>query len=176
MKRTADGIVGAYDTRIAALGSLVGGVHDTLNGFATNRKKSSREQDADLSGFANGLARGVARMLREFQISHNSMATELAASLKQVAPDLEREVSGLLKGFTQNYERMSRKLHSDLDDYVSATAKETRGLLSGFRRENQATHSTWRDLTKTMAARRNGKQTAPEAGRRTHPRHKAAKR
>ena len=210
MKQTADGIVGSYDTRIAALGNLTSGVHETLNDLAaassqrheetnetlndlaSNRKKSSKEQSAALRGFTTTLTRGVTRMLREFQTSHNAMATELTASLcefsgnrvaeateqtasrKQFVTGIEKEVSGLLKGFAQNYKRMSRKLHSDLDDYVSAIAKETRGLMSGFRHENQATRSTWSDLTKTMAARRNGEQTAPKAPRRTHPRRKEA--
>jgi hypothetical protein len=182
MKRTADSIVGSYDTRVSTLGNLVSGVHETLNDFASNRKKSSKEQGAALSGFANAMARGATRMLRQFQGNHSAMATELTASLKQFDTGIENEVSGLLKGFAQNHERMSRKLHSDLEDYASGIARETHRLLGGFRREQgqaaadvKAAHMAWRGMTKTMAARRNGKQTPPEAGRRTHPRHKATR-
>jgi hypothetical protein len=191
MKRTADSIVGAYDSRINALGNLLSGVHETLNDFASNRKKSSSEQGAALSGFANAMTRGVTRMLRDFHDDHGVMATEQAASLRRFDAEVENEVAGLLKGFGQNHARMSRKLHSDLNDCTGAIAKETRCLLSGFRREQdlvasdlKATHSTWRDMTRTMAARRHGgkatrreasptPRTAPEVRRRTHPRPKA---
>jgi hypothetical protein len=182
MKQTADGIVGSYDTRIAALGNLKSGVHKTLNDFASNRKKSSKEQNAALSGFANAMARGVTRMLREFHGNHSAMATELTENLKQFETGIENKVSGLLRGFTQAHDRMSRKLHGDLESYASGIGRDTARLLGGYRREQgqaaadvKAAHVAWRSMTKTMAARRNGEQTAPEAGRRTQPRHKATR-
>jgi Sec-independent protein translocase protein TatA len=180
MKRTADGIVGSYDTRVSALRNLKSGVHETLNDFATNREESSREQATTLAGFANGLARKVGRMLRDFQNEHAEITTELTENLRQFDSGIENGVSDLLKGFAQAHDRMSRRLHGDLNSYASGVARETHKLLGGFRREQgqasadvKAAHAAWRDLTKTMAARRNGKQTAPEAGRHTHPRHKA---
>jgi hypothetical protein len=219
MQKTADSIVGSFDTRIAALGNLKRDMHETLNDFASNRKKSSKEQGATLASFAKCAARAnaemcerlakasslrhkasslrhkdVDRMLREFQDNHRAMALELTTSLrefdgnrvaeateqtanrKQFLAGIEKEVSGLLKGFTKDHDRMSRKLHSDLSDWVLANAKETQDLLSGFQKDITAAHSAWVDLTRTMAARRNGEQTAPKAPRRSHPRHKAAKK
>jgi hypothetical protein len=182
MKQTADGIVGSYDMRIAALGDLKSGVHKTIHDFASNRRKSSREQEATLSGFANTIARGVTRLLREFHGNHSAMATELTENLKQFDTGIEKEVSGLLRGFTQAHDRMSRKLHGDLESYASGIGRDTARLLGGYRHEQgqtaadvKAAHAAWCGMTKTMAARRNGKPTAPEAGRRAHPRHKATK-
>ena len=194
MKRTADGIVGSYDTRVSALGNLKSGVHETLNDFASNRETSSNEQAVTLARFVKDVAQAnaemceqlakasslrhkdVNRMLGEFKDNHGAMATELTASLKQIKPGIEKEVSGLLKGFAKNHDRMSRKLHNDLSDWVLANAKETQDLLSGFQNDITAAHSAWVDLTRTMATRRNGEQAAPKAPRRSHPRHKAAKK
>jgi hypothetical protein len=182
MKQTADNIVGSFDTRIAALGSLTSGVHKTMNDLASNRRKSSREQDAALSGFANAMTRGVTKMLREFHGNHSAMAAELSDSLKQFDTGIEKEVSGLLRGFTQAHDRMSRKLHGDLESYASGIGRDTARLLGGYRREQgetaagvKASHAAWRGMTRTMAARRSGKPTMPQAARRAHPRSKAAK-
>ena len=189
MKRTTDNIVGSYDTRIAALNDLKSGVHRTLNDLGSNREKSSKEQRAALASEVTaltrevaGMARGVTRMMREFHGNHVSMATELTESLKQFDTGVENDVSALLTGFAKKHDRMSLKLHSDLEDYVSGVFKETRGLLGGFRREQghtaadvKASHVAWRGMTKTMAARRSAKPTAPVAGRRAAPRRKAAK-
>jgi len=172
VKQTADSIVGSYDTRITALGNLVGGVHNTLAGLATNRRKSSREQAATLAGLANGMARKVGRMLRDFQSEHRAMATRLEENLKQFDTGLETEVTGLLRGFCQAHGRMSRKLRGDLGSYASGIARETQRLLGGFRREQgqvaadvKAAHTAWRGMTKTMAARRRGAKPATNASR-----------
>lgn len=172
VKQTADAIVGSYDTRIAALGNLVGGVHDTLNGLASDRRKSSKEQAAKLAGLANGMARKVGRMLREFQSEHNAMAADLGENLKQFDSGIENDVAGLLRGFSQAHGRMSRKLRGDLESYASGIARETQRLLGGFRREQgqvaadvKAAHAAWRGMTKSMAARRRGTKPAATSGR-----------
>jgi ABC-type transporter Mla subunit MlaD len=181
MRKTADSIVGSFDARTAALGDLVDGVHVTLTGMATDRKRMSREQDANLTGFADSLARNVGRMLHAFQTDHNAMARELSTNLKQFDTGIESDVAGLLKDFSQAHDRMSKKLHADLNEYANDIARETRKLLGGFRREQgviaadvKSSHGAWRDMARTMAAhRRPARPATATAHRRTHPRRKA---
>jgi len=161
MKKIVDSIVVAYDARTVALGYLVDGVHDTLDGFVTERKKLSKEQGARLAGFASGLARDVGHKLREFRDGRAAMASELSKNLKQYDRGIETGVAGLLRGFAQAHARMSRKLHGDLKDCAAGIALKTHGLLGGFRDEQgvtaanvRAAHAAWQDLTRTMAARR----------------------
>jgi DNA-binding ferritin-like protein len=201
MKQTADGIVGSYDTRIAALGNLKSGVHKTLNDFASNRETSSKEQAVTLARFVKDVAQAnaemceqltkasslrhkasllrhkdVNRMLGEFKDNHGAMATELTASLKQFDTGIGKEVSSLLKGFAKDHDRMSRKLHGDLSDWVSASAKETQDLLGGFQRDITAAHSAWVDLSKTMAVRRGGEGKPSTSTDDTHSAPKSPRR
>jgi DNA integrity scanning protein DisA with diadenylate cyclase activity len=167
MGKTADCIVGSFDARTAALADLVDGVHATLTGMTTDRKRMSREQIVTLTGFADSLARTVSRMLHAFQTNHNAMARELRMDLKAVRPDIESDVASLLKDYNQAHARMSKKLRSDLNEYANDIARGTRKLLGGFHREQgvrtadvKLAHEAWRDIAGTMAARRNGARPA----------------
>jgi phenylalanyl-tRNA synthetase alpha subunit len=65
MKITED-IATSYDVRVKALGDLVADTRKTLKGFASERKKMSKEQAKALSDFVSDLDRNVRDLLNEY--------------------------------------------------------------------------------------------------------------
>lgn len=131
MKRITENIVTSHDVRVKALDNLVADTRKTLKGFASDRKKMSKEQAKNLSDFVEGLSKSVEDMLKEFQKSHKHMSNNQAKSLADFVNNLTNDVGSMLNGFQKERGKMSKELKNklakevkEIETYVKKRLKE----------------------------------------------------
>jgi len=131
MKKLTEDIIFSNDVRVKALGDLVADTHETLRGFATDRKKMAVEQAKDLAGFVNGLSKEVQSFLGKFQKDHQQMSKEQAKSLADFVNSITKDVGSMLSGFEKDRGKMSKELKDklakevkEIELYVAKKLKE----------------------------------------------------
>ena len=163
MKRITEDIISSYDLRVKSLGQLVGDVHETLNGFMSDRKKMSAEQAQFLGGFVGDLTRNVGNLLDGFQKDHKEMTDDLRKSLAKNTKDIETHVRNKLKEFSDAHADMSEEQRKDLAKFAADLVNGTRKMLKGLADENSRVAANWGAMSAAMAKRRGGKPIGVEA-------------
>jgi Sec-independent protein translocase protein TatA len=134
MKEITEDIITSYDVRVKAVGDLAADTRKTLEGFAKERKKMSKEQAKNLADFTGGLSKGVEDMLKEFQREHKQMSNEQAKSLADFVNNLIKDVGSMVNRFQRERSTMSKELKNklakevkEIETYVKKRLKEFDG-------------------------------------------------
>jgi len=174
IKKLGDNIIASYDTRIKAIGELVSNTHKTLNRFAVDRKKMSKEQARALTDFVADLTKNVGHMITGFQKDHKAMANDLKGNLKKGEADrtkafkdmmaniqkdindIETYIKNKLKEFSEAHSNMSEELKKDLAKYVSDIANSVKNLLGEYRSDIGQAKEAWMSMSSVMAKSKTG--------------------
>ena len=131
MKKLAENIIFSNDVRVKALGDLVADTHETLRGFATDRKKMAAEQAKSLADFVKELSKDVQSFIGKFQKDHQQMSKEQAKSLADFVNSITKDVGSMLSGFEKDRSKMSKELKDklakevkEIETYVAKKLKE----------------------------------------------------
>ena len=131
MKGITENIISSYNTRVEALDGLVFDTHKTLKGFASDRKKTAREQARCLANFAKDLSKSVEDMLKRFQESQKQMSEGQAKGLTYFIKNLINDVGSMLNGFRKDRGKMSKELKNrlakevkDIETYIDRRLNE----------------------------------------------------
>jgi len=152
MKRLSEDIIASYDMRVKAVGELVKDTHETLSGFAGDRKRMAAQQAKDLADFTNGLSKNVQNSLKEFHRTHKQMSAEQSKSLSDFMKNLTSDVGSMLSGFEKDRSKMSKELNATLTKEV----KEIETFVARKLKEFDAAHADMseelrKDLAKYVA-------------------------
>jgi DNA anti-recombination protein RmuC len=117
MKRLAEDMLAANDTRLRVVGSLMATTRETLQRFHTDRHKMATGQAKDLAGFTIGLSRDVheirrkaRNLIKEFKKTGRQMSTEQSNRLADFVQGLAQDVTAMLGRFEKERGRMSKEL------------------------------------------------------------------
>lgn len=131
MKKITESIVTSHDVRVKALDNLVADTRKTLKGFASGRKKMSKEQAKNLADFVEGLSKSGKDMLKGFQKSRKQMSDDQAKRLADFLNNLTNDVGSMLNIFLKKRSEMSKELNNklvrevrDIETYVKKRLKE----------------------------------------------------
>ena len=183
MKKLTEDIMASHDVRVKALGALVADTHETLRGFATDRKKMAVELRAELAKGEQGrlkdfkammsdiektladLTKNVSNTIKGFQKDHKAMAGELEAGLengetgrlkdfKSMMADIQKSIKEI-ETYVANKLKEFNKDHADMSEELK---KELNGYVMGFLKEcgsNMAqARKAWQSMSATMAKAR----------------------
>jgi DNA anti-recombination protein RmuC len=149
MRGTVDGIIASYSSRVKTLGQLTADTHKTLERFASERRKTGREQRGDLVEFTKGLSKTVEEMLQGFKESHEEMGDEQAKSLADFIKNLTGDVGSMLNDFQKDRGRMSKDLKNRLAKGVKEIETYIENRLKQFREDHaEMTEQQKKDLSK----------------------------
>jgi len=172
VRALGEDIIASYDTRVRAIGVLVGDVDKMLKGFTSDRKKMSVEQAKALANFVAGLTKDVNAMIKGFQKDHKEMADNLKAGLakgegdrlkdfhsmmkdiQKGVKDIEAYVANKLKEFNQAHADMSEKLKKELAKYVNDMVAATRKLMGDIQKRQKERNADVSDLLAAFGAER----------------------
>ncbi|MEW6410764.1 MAG: hypothetical protein AB1488_11780 [Nitrospirota bacterium] len=180
MKKITENIIASYDVRVKALDALVHDTRKTLKGFASDRKKMSKEQASRLADFVADLTKNVGNTMKGIQRAHKEMADNLKESLekgetdrlkgfKNMMGDIRRDIKDIetyvankLKEFSDAHADMSEELKKDLAKYVAGIVSETKKLLGEYSSDMKKAANAWQGMSKTMARARKGRAVVPK--------------
>jgi phage host-nuclease inhibitor protein Gam len=134
MKKLTENIIFSNDVRVKALGDLVADTHETLRGFATDRKKMAVEQAKDLAGFVKGLVKDVGDMLKRFQKEHRDMSSALSKSLSDFVMDLAKDVGSMMKNIQKMHKEMAENLKKNLEKGETERLKDFQKMMSDIQK------------------------------------------
>ncbi|MEW6002860.1 MAG: hypothetical protein AB1638_09480 [Nitrospirota bacterium] len=134
MKRITENIVTSHDVRVKALDNLVADTRKTLKGFASDRKKMSKEQAKNLADFVEDLSKSVEDMLKGFQKSHKQMSVEQAKSLADFVADLTKNVGNMMKGIQKAHKEMADELKESLEKGETDRLKSFKSMMGNIRK------------------------------------------
>jgi uncharacterized protein YicC (UPF0701 family) len=179
MKKIAENIISSYDVRVKALGDLVSDTHNTLKGFAADRKKMGQQQAKDLADFVNGLSKNVQslqkvaqNMVKEFQKSNKQMSKEQAKNLSDFVKNLAKDMDSMLSSFEKDRSQMSRELKNrlvkeikDVQIQVEKILNDADKLIGAYSSDMAKAKKAWKNMSANLAkARKGGVMPRIEAG------------
>lgn len=129
IKKIGEDIVASYDLRVKAIGELVSDVHETLEGFTTDRKKMGEEQAKNLSDFVKGLSKSVEDMLKRFQKDHKQMSDDQAKSLADFVKDLTKNVGDTMTRIQKAHKEMADNLKESLEKGETDRLKDFKDMM-----------------------------------------------
>jgi len=134
MKEITEDIITSYDVRVKAVGDLAADTRKTLEGFAKERKKMSKEQAKNLADFVEDLSKSVEDMLKEFQMEHKQMSGEQAKSLADFMADLTKNVGNMMKGIQKAHKEMADDLKESLGKGETARLKSFKSMMGNIQK------------------------------------------
>ncbi len=156
MKGITEGIISSYNIRTRAFADLVSDTQKTLEDFASERGKRSKEQAEMLSNFVEGLSKGTRDMMKGFRKDRKQMSEKQTKMLAEFIKNLSGDVGSMLHGFQKERVKMSKDLKGMLTMSVGNIVSETRKLLREYSLDMKMAAHAWQDMCKTLsAARRN---------------------
>jgi ElaB/YqjD/DUF883 family membrane-anchored ribosome-binding protein len=180
MKKLTENIIISNDVRLKTMGELIADTHETLKGFATERKKMASDQAKDLAGFVNGLSKNVKHLLKdaqqmvaEFHKSNKQMSREQAKKLADFVKDLTKNVDSMLTGFRNNRGEMSKELKNklageikDIQSDVGKILHEADKFIGEFSSDMAGAKKAWKSMSATLAKARKAGLGPRKAGTR----------
>lgn len=172
MKRLSEDIIASYDMRVKAVGELVKDTHETLSGFAGDRKRMAAQQAKDLADFVNGLSKNVQSFLGEFQKGHKQMSKEQARSLSDFVKNLANDIGSMLSRFEKERAQMSKEVKNklakeikDIQTQVERILDEADKLMGEYSSDMAQAKKAWENMSAALAkARKGGVMPRIEAG------------
>ncbi len=149
MKEITENIITSYDVRVKALGDLAADTRKTLEGFAKERKKMSKEQAKNLADFVEDLSKSVEDMLKEFQKEHKQMSGEQVKSLAAFVNNLIKDVGSMVNRFQRERSTMSKEIKNKLAKEV----KEIETYVKKRLKEFDESHTEMSDALKMSLAK-----------------------
>lgn len=171
MKRLSEDIIASYDMRVKAVGDLVKDTHETLSGFAGERRRMSAQQSKDLADFTSGLAKNVQGLLKqaqnllnEFHKDNRQMGKEVAKRLSDFVNELTRDVGSMLSSFEKEHAQMSKELKNrlakeidDIQRQVESILGEADKLMGEYSSDMAQAKKAWSGMAAAIAkARKSG--------------------
>jgi peptidoglycan hydrolase CwlO-like protein len=158
--------------RVKAVGELVKDTHETLSGFAGDRRRMSAQQSKDLADFVNGLSKNVQSFLGEFQKGHKQMSKEQAKSLSDFVKNLANDIGSMLSRFEKERAQMSKEVKNklakeikDIQTQVERILDEADKLMGEYSSEVAQAKKAWENMSAALAkARKGGVMPRIEAG------------
>lgn len=164
MMKITENIATSYDIRVRALDDLVHEARKTLERFASDRKKMSKEQLKALSNFVSDLTRSVGDLLDELKNARVNMSVELRAKLEKEVKDLKNYTKNKLKEFSAEHADMSKELRESLSSYVDKINKGVTKLLNEYSSDMKKAKVAWKGMSKALKkARKAGVMVKGEA-------------
>ena len=172
IKKLGEDIVGSYDSRVKAIGTLVKDTHQMLKGFDTEHKEMSEKQAEALANFVNGLTKDVGAMMKAIAKAHKEMADKLEADLAKGEEDrikdfkpmmagiqkeikeIETYVAKKLKEFHGAHADMSEELKKELAKYVDDMVKATKKLMADIQARQKERNTEVADLLEAYKTER----------------------
>jgi hypothetical protein len=149
MKEITENIITSYDVRVKAVGDLAADTRKTLEGFAKERKKMSKEQAKNLADFVEDLSKSVEDMLKEFQREHKQMSGEQVKSLAAFVNNLIKDVGSMVNRFQRERSTMSKEVKNKLAKEV----KEIETYVKKRLKEFDESHTEMSDALKMSLAK-----------------------
>lgn len=149
MKEITENIITSYDARVKAVGDLAADTRKTLEGFAKERKKMSKEQAKNLADFVEDLSKSVEDMLKEFQREHKQMSGEQVKSLADFVNNLIKDVGSMVNRFQRERSTMSKEVKNKLAKEV----KEIETYVKKRLKEFDESHTEMSDALKMSLAK-----------------------
>ncbi len=149
MKEITENIITSYDVRVKAVGDLAADTRKTLEGFAKERKKMSKEQAKNLADFVEDLSKSVEDMLKEFQREHKQMSGEQVKSLADFVNNLIKDVGSMVNRFQRERSTMSKEVKNKLAKEV----KEIETYVKKRLKEFDESHTEMSDALKMSLAK-----------------------
>ena len=192
MKRLTDDMIAANDMRLRAVGALVTGTRETLQGFCAGRHKMAADQAKDLASFLDELSKTVRElrhraqgMVKEFDKANRHMSKEQSQHLADFVQDLAQDVTSMLHRFDKERGRVSKELRDRLAQEITEIKAAVEQILKdtgSFREEQHGgmvkARQAWRAMSVAIGrARKAGLMTsAVEAGHKTSAAKQASRR
>jgi len=161
MKTITENIIASNDTRMKATANLIADVRSMLNGFSSDRKKTSDDQKEALNLFMKNLSDKVKNLLKEFQKNRKHMGEAQAKSLGAFVKNLDKEVNTLLashhKEREEKFDDLKNKLAMEIDDIKTDVKKiinEADNLMSEYKDDIGKARNIWQDMSASLAETR----------------------
>jgi DNA-directed RNA polymerase subunit F len=149
-KSLAEDIEASYATRIAGVSDIVKETHQTLENFQRENKETANT-------LRNELSSSERDRRQEFSTFIGNIKDEVAT--------IEKDTTQMLADFKHDHKEMADTLKNDLSSserdrkqefstFIGNIREEVATTIAGIATDHQQAHTQWKNLSKTMAAKR----------------------